>query len=376
MALRGMSDVDGEVAPGFEPVLEAFADSFRQRREVGAALAVYHRGRKVIDVWGGLADPVSGRPWVRETRQVVFSVTKAAVSVCAHLLAQRGELDLDAPVSAYWPEFAAAGKARLPVRWLLTHQAGLVALDEPLPQTEALKWHPMVDALAAQRPNWDPGTAHGIHIRTYGWLVGEVIRRITGRMPGRFFAEEVAGPLGLDFFIGLPAGQLPHTGRVVEAGGPDDVVPGSLPDRARRVTVPDLDFNDPSVLLAEVPASNGVCTARGLARCFAALVGEVDGPRLLLPETVDAARVQQVAGEDKVMLRTTRFSTGFMLYPATGTANHTFGYTGRGGSMGFANADSGVGFGYVTSYVVPAVGATRRATDLATVVRACVAVCS
>lgn len=373
MSLPAPPTVNGEVAAGFEPVRDAFVNSFAEGREVGAAVSVYHLGRCVVDLWGGLADPTTGLPWARETKQVVFSVTKAAVSVCAHLLVERGELDLDAPVSTYWPEFAAAGKARLPVRWLLTHQAGLVALDEPLPRADALRWEPMVRALAAQRPNWEPGTAHGIHIRTYGWLVGEVIRRLTGRTPGVFFADEVAGPLGLEFFIGLPAGELPHTGQIIEADEPTGTRPYSLPERARRVTTPDLDFNDPAVLTAEIPASNGVCTARSLARLFAALVDEVDGRRVLRPETLAAARIQQVAGMDRVMSRTTRFSTGFMLYPAAGAASHTFGYTGRGGSMGFGNVDSGVAFGYVTNYVVPSVGATRRATDLAKVVRACVA---
>src|SRR5581483_18816 len=137
----------------------------------------------------------TGRPWARDTLQLVYSATKGVTATAAHLLAQRGELDLDAPVAEYWPEFAAAGKARIPVRWLLSHQTGVVALDEPVPLAEALAWHPMVAALAAQQPAWPPGTAHGYHGRTFGWLVGEVIRRVSGRTPGRFLAEEIAAPL-------------------------------------------------------------------------------------------------------------------------------------------------------------------------------------
>jgi len=148
---------------------------------VGAALCVYRHGRKVVDLWGGQADSGTGRAWARDTLQLVYSATKAATATCAHLLAQRGELDLDKPAAHYWPEFAAEGKADIPVRWLLSHRAGLPAIDHPLPLADLLAWDPMVAALAAQRPLWEPGTAHGYHGRTFGWLVGEVIRRVCGR---------------------------------------------------------------------------------------------------------------------------------------------------------------------------------------------------
>ena len=180
------------MAPGFERVRDVFGDNFENNGDVGAALCVYRHGRKVVDLWGGLADAGTGRPWTRDTLQLVYSATKAATATCAHLLAQRGELDLDKPAAHYWPEFAAAGKADIPVRWLLSHRAGLPVIDNPMPLADLLAWDPMAAALAAQRPVWEPGTAHGYHGRTFGWLVGEVIRRVSGRSVGTFFAEEIA----------------------------------------------------------------------------------------------------------------------------------------------------------------------------------------
>ena len=173
--------IEGDVVPGFERVRDVFGDNFEGHGDVGAAVCVYRHGRKVVDLWGGLADAGTGRPWTRDTLQLVYSATKAATATCAHLLAQRGELDLDRPVAWYWPEFAAQGKADIPVRWLLSHRAGLPVIDNPMPLADLLAWDPMAAALAAQRPVWEPGTAHGYHGRTFGWLVGEVIRRVSGR---------------------------------------------------------------------------------------------------------------------------------------------------------------------------------------------------
>src|SRR3954468_7618649 len=195
-----MPEIDGTTAPGFEPVRRAFARNFAEHGEVGAAVGAYLHGRPVVDLWGGVADPAAGRAWQRDTLQVVFSTTKGVTAACAHLLAQRGELDLDAPVAEYWPEFAENGKDRIPVRWLLTHQAGLPAIDHPITPAEAIAWHPMVTALAAPRPFWEPGPEHGYHGHTYGWLVGEVVRRVTGRSLGTFLAEEIAAPLDLDLW--------------------------------------------------------------------------------------------------------------------------------------------------------------------------------
>jgi CubicO group peptidase (beta-lactamase class C family) len=207
--------IEGDVAPGSERVRDVFGDNFEGHGDVGAAVCVYRHGRKVVDLWGGLADAGTGRPWTRDTLQLVYSATKAATATCAHLLAQRGELDLDKPAADYWPEFAAQGKADIPVRWLLSHRAGLPVIDNPLPLADLLAWDPMAAALAAQRPVWERGTAHGYHGRTFGWLVGELIRRVSGRSVGTFFAEEIAGPAGLDFYIGLPAAERGRASQMV-----------------------------------------------------------------------------------------------------------------------------------------------------------------
>ena len=389
-----MAAVDGEVAPGFERVREAFGRNFEHGGDVGAALCVYWHGRKVADLWGGVADSGTGREWTKDTLQLVYSATKAATATCAHLLAQRGELDLDRPVASYWPEFAAAGKADIPVRWLLSHRAGLPVIDHPIPLADLLAWDPMATALAAQRPVWEPGTAHGYHGRTYGWLVGEVIRRVSGRSVGRFFAEEIAGPAGLDFFIGLPGDERGRVSHMVidDPPGPETVAsipieqvpeqfrpllaaftdPGSLMNRAFALSVPDIDFNDSAAQAAEIPSSNGICTADGLARLYAGLIGAVDGVRILDAATTAAATAEQAAGTDQVLLVPTRFASGFMLptdeSPLGGPAS--FGHPGRGGSLGFGDPESGVAFGYVVSHIRQDMD-DNRAGLLVQAVRAC-----
>ncbi|MFC8898850.1 serine hydrolase domain-containing protein [Streptomyces cinereoruber] len=370
-----MTTIDGEVAPGFEAVREVFAANFDRRGDIGAAVCVYWRGRPVVDLWGGVADVETGRPWARDTLQLVYSATKGATATVVHILAERGLLDLDAPVATYWPEFAANDKACTPVRQLLSHQAGLAALDRPLPLADALAWGPMVAALAAQRPLWSPGTAHGYHGRTWGWLVGEVVRRVSGRTPGRFFADEIAGPLGLDFFIGLPTGERERVSRMAYRQPAVDLTalpvesvpaelrekvaawrdPDSLSNRAFAVTDPAaIDFDAPEVQAAELPSSNGIGTARALARMYAALIGEVDGVRLLAPETLASATREQASGQDLVMMLPSRFATGYML-PTDGTpmtGPTAFGHTGRGGSLAFADPEHGIAFGYVMNHIV------------------------
>ncbi|MGW7485692.1 serine hydrolase domain-containing protein [Streptomyces sp. NPDC054786] len=370
-----MTTINGEVAAQFEPVREAFAANFDQRSDIGAAVCVYHHGQPVVDLWGGTADPANGRPWQRDTLQLVYSATKGATATAAHLLVQRDVLELDAPVAKYWPEFAANGKAEIPVRWLLSHQAGLVALDQPVPLADALAWQPMADALAAQRPLWTPGTAHGYHGRTWGWLVGEVIRRVSGRTPGRFFADEIAAPLGLDFFIGLPASERGRVSQMLYQQPEVDLTtvpaesipeelreqvaawrdPNSFSNRAYRVTEPAaIDFNSPDVQAAELPASNGISTARGLARMYASVIGEVDGVRLLTPETLASATKEQASGVDEVLVAPSRFSSGYMLPTETNPmiGPNSFGHTGRGGSLGFADPEHGIAFGYTMNHII------------------------
>ena len=376
--------VNGVVAPGFEPVRDVFAANF-ERGEVGASCCVYVGGRAVVDVWGGALAPGAAEPYTERTLQLVASATKGAVAICAHRLAERGELDFDAPVAHYWPEFAAGGKERIPVRWLFSHQAGLVAVDSPLTMAEVFAWTPMVDALAAQEPYWEPGTAHGYHALTYGHLAGEVLRRITGLTPGQLLAREVAGPLGIDFWIGLPEGELPRMSALHPVPPPP---PGAAPDP---LTALMLDpnglaykaffvsnglfgvINTPELYRAEVPAANGVASARSLARMYAACLGEVDGVRLLKPETLATATVPQTSGVDRVISFESRFGLGFQLSfaqrPMAGDGS--FGHYGLGGSVGFAHPERGFAFGYVVNQMLPGGAADPRSAALVDATLAC-----
>ncbi|MDH6120309.1 serine hydrolase domain-containing protein [Kitasatospora sp. GAS204B] len=399
-------EIWGETAEGYEPVREAFARNFRDYGELGAACTIYLRGRKVVDLWGGDARPeVGGRPapavsWTADTAQVLRSVTKGCTAAAALLLAQRGQLDLDAPVAEYWPEFKAAGKERIPVRWLLSHRAGLPALDVPLRVADVLAWEPAVAAVAAQVPAWEPGSAHGYHPYTFGWLVGEVVRRVSGRTVGRYFAEEVAQPLGLDLWIGLPAAAGPRVGRLVDLPAPVVAAQGgglrlrpkrsvtdayqdptSLTARAFGVVRPALDLNDPAAQAAEIPGANGIGTARSVARFYAALIGAADRPdgsgqplpALFTPQTLAEAGSSASDGPDRVLIVNSRFGHGFFRHSSTSPMSSpaAFGHPGRGGSLGFADPELGIGFGYVTCGMQPGVTGDIRSRGLITALRAC-----
>jgi CubicO group peptidase (beta-lactamase class C family) len=351
---------DGFVAPGFERVRDAFAGNFNDHGDIGAACCVYVDGRPVVDLWAGFADLQGGRFWEEGTIQVVFSATKGPTAVCLHRLAERGLVDLDRPIADYWPEFAARGKAAIPVRWALCHKAGLAAVDGDLTLEQVLAWDPVIAAIAAQGPNWPPGTAHGYHARSYGWILGEVVRRVTGRSIGRFLADEIVGPLDLELWIGLPAAEQARCARLIppEGGLPSLAeLLGAESLAARVMSGPsnlfayDEMWNRAEVRAAEMPSSNGVASARALARLYAALVGEVDGVRLLAPETVAAACVVQADGPDRVLFVPSRFGSGFMLPPmlAPGCGARSFGHPGAGGCLGFADPEARLGFGYVTT---------------------------
>jgi CubicO group peptidase (beta-lactamase class C family) len=371
----------GTVAPRFERVREAFAENFARHGDVGAACAVYHRGRPVVDVWAGLADRASGRPWAEDTLALVFSTTKGMTAVCALLASERGLLDLDAPIASYWPEFAAAGKGAIPLRWALCHRAGLADVAGTLTLDDVFGWHRVVAAIAAQAPNWEPGTRHGYHMRSYGWIVGEAVRRVAGRTLGRFFADEIAAPLGLEFWIGLPAAHEPRVATLVPAPPPADpqvreamarlMGPDTLLGRVAAgpsgLFAYDERWNRRAFHAAEMPSSNGIGTARAVARMYAALVGEVDGVRLLRPETVAAACEVRSDGTDFVLGLPTRFGTGFMLPPSLSFAvpPTAFGHPGAGGSLGFADPAAEIGFGYAMSQMQLGVLGDPRAAALA-----------
>ncbi|MFH8789439.1 serine hydrolase domain-containing protein [Streptomyces roseoverticillatus] len=383
-----MVDVQGTVTDGFEPVRDAFAENFARRGERGAAVAVYRDGRKVVDLWGGARDADGGEePWQHGTAQIVRSATKGVAAAVLLLLHQRGQVDLDAPVGTYWPEFKAAGKERVLVRHLLSHRAGLPALDVPLTPAQAVDGVSGPAAVAAQAPAWEPGTAHGYHAQTYSWLLGELVERITGRSIGRWVAQEIAGPLGLDLWIGLPeAGQAGRAGRIADIEPPAAAAPSaglrvrpkqavtdaysdpeSLTRRAFAAISPAADENAPAYRAAELPASAGIATADALARFYASLIGDVDGARrLFAPATLTLARTEESAGPDKVLVVNTRFGLGYMLHgPASPLlAPGSFGHPGRGGSLAFADPESGVSFGYVTNGMQKNVTADPRAQAL------------
>ena len=380
--------IHGTVAPGFEKVADAFAANFSERGEVGAACAVRVGGEEVVDLWGGLADPATGRAYEADTLQLVFSCSKGVVAAGAHLLAQQGRLDLDAPVAQYWPEFAQNGKGAISVRWLLSHQAGLVGIDRQLSVEELCAWDPLVDALAAQKPWWEPGTAHGYHAVTFGHLVGEVIRRVTGQTVGDFVREHVAGPVGAEFHIGVPDDALARVAPLLdfELPAPTEepnpmvtamLTPGSLTNRAFLIApVWISNFNEPQLLQAQIPGANGCTSARSLARIYGSLVSEVDGVRLLDPAQVDDARREQVSGPDLVMVANpNRLSSGYWLPTELGPmlGAGSFGHEGLGGSLGTALPEREIGFGYVMNQTQLNETADPRSKALLEAVLACTA---
>ena len=380
--------IHGTVSKGFERVREAFEANFQDGTEVGAAFCLHVKSRKVVDLWGGLTD-VRGKTWKEDTPALVFSTTKGATAICAMMLVDQKRLDVDAPVSKYWPEFAAAGKADIPVRMLLNHKAGLPVIDASLTRAQVLAVAPIVDALANQAPVWPPGSRHGYHALTYGWLVGEVVRRITGKTIGTFFKEEVAQPLGLDFWIGLPSDVEARVARLVNAAPPTDPAilaqmaallgPDTLAGRALSLNgalagAPgDSLFNLPEVHRSEIPAANGITTARSLSRLYAACIGTVKGTRLFGKRTLDKALQIQSDAPDAVLGLRTTFGLGFM---RTGPeiqmlGPNSFGHAGAGGSLGFGDFDSGVGFGYVMNQMGSGLLIDPRAARLIAAVKDC-----
>jgi CubicO group peptidase (beta-lactamase class C family) len=377
------------VGPGFGPVADVFAQNFALRGEVGAAFCLYHDGRCVVDIRGGVrGNGGAEAAYDQDTIQVVFSCTKGITALAAHMLVQRGLLDLDAPVTRYWPEYGAAGKQATRIGSLLSHRAGLPVCMAPLTRAQACDGRTVAAALARQPACWEPGAAHGYHAVTFGFLVGELIRRACGRSVGRFVAEEIAAPLGLDTWIGLPHGQQHRLAQILPPAAPADpelrsqlhrLGPGTPGGRALTLngTLPispaPVAYNDPAVLAAELPSSNGVSSARSLARLYAATIGQVDGIQLLSAQTRGTATRPQSTGLDRVLGVQTRFGYGFMLpsaeMPMLSPAS--FGHAGAGGSIALADPDLNAGLAYTTNQMGPHLLADPRATALMAAVRIC-----
>ncbi len=360
--------ISGRCDSAFEPVRTAFAENFARRGETGGALCIMIGGRVVADLCGGWTAADRRTPWQPDTLVNIFSVGKGLMAVLAARLAGSGRLDSDARVSAYWPEFGAAGKESVTVRQLISHQAGLPAVRRRLPAAAMLDWRLMTSAIAAQEPWWEPGTAHGYHVNTFGFAVGEILRRASGRTVGTLLREELAGPLGADIHIGLPPAE--H-GRVAEFAWP--AVP---PAEAER---PELDddqlmeynayfnpsglsgagvVNTPGWRAAELPSTNGHGTASGIARVYAALAagGAAGGVRVVDARALSEATTEQVYGPDRILHRPSRFGLGFQLTQPErpiGRGTGAFGHFGAGGSLGFCDPEAGVSFGYVTGQMGP-----------------------
>jgi CubicO group peptidase (beta-lactamase class C family) len=348
---------EGFTQDKFAAAKAAFEANFENGSDIGASFCATVNGETVVDLWGGYADPEKTRPWEKDTIVNVYSTTKTMTALTALLIADRGELDFDAPVAKYWPEFAAGGKAGVKVSHLMAHSAGLSGWREPITTKDLYDWEKMTSLLAAQAPLWEPGTQSGYHAITQGYLVGEVIRRIDGRSVGRFFADEVAGPLGADFAIGLPDAEHGRVANVVPPPPLDELIaaadPTSLP--IRTLTNPMLSAEqswEPAWRRAEIPAAGGHGNARSVARVQSVLShgGEIDGVRLLSAGACEAPLEQQTDGTDLVLGVPLRFGLGYGLMspqvPLSPNPRSYF-WGGWGGSIVLNDLDARMTVAYV-----------------------------
>lgn len=367
-------ELAGECSPEFHPVRDLFYRNFRAGREVGAALCIRVEGEVAVDLWAGWTDARKNRPWQPDTLATIYSCTKGLAALCVLRLVDQGKLELDVPVATYWPAFAQNGKAGITLRHILGHRAGLPAIRTALPDS-AMEDPAVIEThLERTQPWWEPGTAHGYHALTIGWLLGRLVRAASGQSLGQYFADEIAGPLGLDIHIGLPlseAGRLsrpafsrallrPHAdaarlaaGIVLEGWNAMTIKAFANPRQMGRHAA----TASPTWHQNEHPAANGMATARDLAALYAILAqgGTSDtGYQALSPETLPLCWEEQSFGLDRILKRATRFSHGFMLgqpgpLASLGPGPRSFGHTGLGGTLTFADPDRQVGFGYVTN---------------------------
>jgi CubicO group peptidase (beta-lactamase class C family) len=356
--------VSGWCEPAFRPVRDAFAGNLSERGELGGAVSVMVGGRLVAEFAGGSRDAAGTQPWTADTLVNVFSVGKGVLAACLARLAGRGLLDPDARVARYWPEFAAAGKGAVSVRELLSHQAGLPALHATLAPGSALDWRFMTSLLAAEEPWWPPGSGHGYHVNTFGFLGGELLRRTTGLLPGEYLRREIAGPLDADVYIGLTPAQFSRVAEFHWPGAPADAgvispgVPSMKMAQAAYFNPPDLSgagvINTAAWRGAQVPSANAHATATGIARLYAPLAA--GGGAVVDQGALAAATAEQVYGDDLVLRRPSRFGLGFQLtHPERefGPGPGCFGHFGAGGSVGFCDPDAQLAFGYVTNQMGP-----------------------
>jgi CubicO group peptidase (beta-lactamase class C family) len=384
--------VDGTCKKGFERVAEAFQKNFAEHGEVGASVCLAVGGETVVDLWGGIADPKTGKPWARDTVGIVFSCTKGATALCAHVLASRGKLDIDAPVTKLWPEFGQRGKEHVTTRMMLDHSSAVPALREKVKDDGPYDWPYMTERLAGEEPFWPPGTRNGYHGFTFGWTVGEIVRRVSGKSLGAFFQDEIARPLGLDFWIGLPEAIEPRVAPVLPyAYKREQSVTPFLRDLGNRQSIAALFYfnvgawriggaNTRPGHAAEIGAANGITNARGLAGMYAPLA--TGGGKLVDARTLTRMGEISMATHDDATLRIpTRFALGFMKsmdnrrrslgaeifgpdIDSVILGSAAFGHVGAGGSLGFADPAAGLSFGYTMNQMGPGLLMNERGQSL------------
>ena len=361
-------DVQGSVAAGFEALEEAFAQALAASHGHGGALHVRVDGKVVVDLWGGNAS--NDQPWKNDTPTLIFSCTKGLVSILAGELVREGQLDLDAPVSAYWPEFDQHGKGSMPVRWLMSHRAGLPAVRQDLELADVVDWERIIGLLAEEEPLLPPGEAYQYHALTFGWLAGEIIRRVTGKDVREFFVERIVKPLGVAAWIGIPEAELPRVAELYSATPPPDPLPlppdvdpelADLNERAMTLgsafpadfAEENAGFNSAEVRQAVIPGAGGIATAAALATIWSATVSNAEEIRLLNDEVIADMSREQSSGQPAIPLPGPwqRWGTGFMLSSEARPflSNASFGHDGAGGQVSFADPEYRVGFAYLTN---------------------------
>ncbi|MHA2394127.1 MAG: serine hydrolase domain-containing protein [Promethearchaeota archaeon] len=369
-------EIHGFCDEKFEPLREIFAKNFEEGLEVGASLAATVNGKFIIDVWAGFADPAQTRPWEKDTIVNVYSTTKFMTIICTLMCVDRGLLDLEAPVAKYWPEFAQAGKEKIPVKYVLSHTSGLSGFEKKITPKTLYDWDKIVTLLAAQEPWWEPGAKSGYHGITHGYLLGELVRRVTGKSLGTFFREEIAEPLNADFHIGLSEEHDSRVGELIPPQIDMEAFAGIDPNSVAIKTLmnPMLTAKEPTTRewrAAEIPAAGGIGNARSVAKIAAALAcgGELDGVYLLSSKTIDKAVEEQIYDTDLVLQYPVRYGLGFGLNSQEvplGPNPRAFYWGGWGGSMVAADPDAHTSIAYVMNKMVaePGVPADPRTQRL------------
>lgn len=355
-----MIDIKGYCDPKFQAVADAFTRCFTEHGENGASVAVTVEGEMVVDLWGGFMDEEATRPWEEQTLGIIFSATKGIVTTAVHMLVERGQIDLDSPIARYWPEYAQNGKQNVTLRQVMSHTAGLPFIDAELYMGAPYDWQTMIEACAAQKPEWEPGSTLAYHAITFGWIVGEVIHRVSGQMPGEFIAREIAEPLGAEFYLGLPESQDSNVADWIDPQpeSSSESPPGPSPASGGlrlgflRANTPRNALSTRAWKAAQIPAANGYSNGRGLAKIYQplALGGEHNGVRIMDRSTIEAAIVQQADDYDVVLLANAKRAVGYkLIWPDLGETigERTFGHPGLGGSLGCADPDKRMSLGYV-----------------------------